>query len=86
MLVCATVGFFVRRRRQKMLKGSDSESEEENCTDLDRGVAAGPRRYTYHGLAAATSNFADDEKLGQGGFGSVYRGHLLLTKTAVRWR
>ena len=36
----------------------------------------GPRRYRYHELAAATSNFAEEEKLGRGGFGNVYRGSL----------
>ncbi|KAK6128739.1 LOW QUALITY PROTEIN: hypothetical protein DH2020_037522 [Rehmannia glutinosa] len=28
-------------------------------------------------LALATSNFSDDRKLGQGGFGGVYKGHLI---------
>jgi serine/threonine protein kinase len=37
----------------------------------------GSRRYLYHELATATSNFAEKNKLGQGGFGSVYKGHLL---------
>jgi len=36
----------------------------------------GPRRYRYHELAAATSNFAEEEKLGRGGFGNVYRRSL----------
>lgn len=27
-------------------------------------------------MAAATQNFAEERKLGQGGFGAVYRGHL----------
>lgn len=35
-----------------------------------------PRRFRYHELAEATNNFADDYKLGQGGFGTVYRGYL----------
>ncbi|XP_066360991.1 L-type lectin-domain containing receptor kinase IV.2-like [Miscanthus floridulus] len=32
--------------------------------------------FRYSELAAATSFFSDKEKLGQGGFGSVYRGYL----------
>uniref|UniRef100_I1QN34 Protein kinase domain-containing protein n=1 Tax=Oryza glaberrima TaxID=4538 RepID=I1QN34_ORYGL len=39
-------------------------------------VAAGPRLYEYGELAAATRDFAEEEKLGRGGFGSVYRGRL----------
>nr|CAB3452566.1 unnamed protein product [Digitaria exilis] len=36
----------------------------------------GPRGFDLHELAAATSNFADENKLGRGGFGSVYKGYL----------
>ncbi|RLN23034.1 L-type lectin-domain containing receptor kinase IX.1-like [Panicum miliaceum] len=39
-------------------------------------VESGPRRFRYAELAAATRNFAEDRKLGQGGFGAVYRGFL----------
>jgi serine/threonine protein kinase len=42
--------------------------------DFEKGT--GPRRFRYNDLAAATDNFSDDKKLGQGGFGSVYRGFL----------
>ncbi|TVU49164.1 hypothetical protein EJB05_00458, partial [Eragrostis curvula] len=36
----------------------------------------GPKRFSYDELAAATDNFSDHRKLGEGGFGSVYRGFL----------
>ncbi|KAF8663899.1 hypothetical protein HU200_055237 [Digitaria exilis] len=39
-------------------------------------VESGPRRFRYAELASATRNFAEDRKLGQGGFGAVYRGFL----------
>jgi serine/threonine protein kinase len=39
-------------------------------------VESEPRRFRYGQLAAATRNFTEDRKLGQGGFGSVYRGFL----------
>ncbi|KAF8731702.1 hypothetical protein HU200_015632 [Digitaria exilis] len=35
-----------------------------------------PRGFDLHELSAATSNFADENKLGRGGFGPVYRGYL----------
>ncbi|KAM3277299.1 hypothetical protein ACQJBY_045263 [Aegilops geniculata] len=35
-----------------------------------------PRRYRYAELAAATGNFAENQRIGQGGFGWVYRGFL----------
>ncbi|KQJ85893.1 hypothetical protein BRADI_4g02304v3 [Brachypodium distachyon] len=34
----------------------------------------GPKRFRYNELANATGNFADSGKLGEGGFGSVYKG------------
>uniref|UniRef100_A0A453JQ70 Protein kinase domain-containing protein n=1 Tax=Aegilops tauschii subsp. strangulata TaxID=200361 RepID=A0A453JQ70_AEGTS len=43
--------------------------------ELGQG-AAGPRRFSYDDLAAATGNFSEDRALGRGGFGSVYRGFL----------
>nr|GEV12944.1 L-type lectin-domain containing receptor kinase IX.1-like [Tanacetum cinerariifolium] len=42
--------------------------------DLERG--AGPKRFSFRDLALATNNFADDLKLGAGGFGCVYKGYL----------
>jgi hypothetical protein len=42
--------------------------------DFEKG--ARPKRFHYNDLAVATDNFSDDTKLGQGGFGSVYRGFL----------
>ncbi|KAE8784262.1 hypothetical protein D1007_42183 [Hordeum vulgare] len=85
LLVCAVVVLGWRghkKRRANQNNSSDSEEERVDRADLERGVAAGgPRRYMYHELVAATSNFAEEEKLGRGGFGSVYRGDLTLTPT-----
>ncbi|XP_020178481.1 L-type lectin-domain containing receptor kinase IX.1-like [Aegilops tauschii subsp. strangulata] len=85
LLVCAAV--VLRRRRKKMRANKDSQERCVNRADLERGVAAGgPRRYTYHELVAATKHFAEEEKLGRGGFGSVYRGHLTLTPATAGHR
>ncbi|KAG8056479.1 hypothetical protein GUJ93_ZPchr0002g23993 [Zizania palustris] len=59
----------------------DTESDDEQHdvddarAELERGVT-GPKRYHYRELADATSDFAEERKLGRGGFGSVYRGLL----------
>lgn len=37
---------------------------------------SGPKRFDYGQLAAATRDFSEEEKLGEGGFGAVYRGFL----------
>ncbi|XP_044443333.1 L-type lectin-domain containing receptor kinase IX.1-like [Triticum aestivum] len=87
LLVCAAAVLGWRRHQKRRAnEGSSSDSEEQfvDRASLERGVAAGgPKRYMYHELVAATSNFAEEEKLGRGGFGSVYRGHLTLTPAAA---
>lgn len=42
--------------------------------DFEKGTA--PKWFCYSDLAMATDNFFDDKKLGQGGFGSVYKEFL----------
>ncbi|XVF77618.1 hypothetical protein PTKIN_Ptkin14bG0060500 [Pterospermum kingtungense] len=48
--------------------------------DLERSA---PRRFSYKDLVLATNNFSDERKLGQGGFGAVYKGHLTESNTDV---
>jgi len=54
--------------------GGFSDEEPEMEDEFEKGT--GPKRFRCSELAVATGNFADDRKLGQGGFGSVYRGFL----------
>ena len=44
--------------------------------DNDFGKQIGPRKFSYNELARATSNFVEREKLGEGGFGGVYKGFI----------
>jgi hypothetical protein len=66
-------GFWKRNRR-------DAEAEEDLAFDryMDDEFQreTGPKRFSFNELAYATNNFNDDEKLGQGGFGGVYKGFL----------
>ncbi|KAF7045658.1 hypothetical protein CFC21_054742 [Triticum aestivum] len=68
-LLC-TVAILVYRRG----KWNSDGGEEHDQAEFERGV--GPRRYSYRELAAATKGFAEEEKLGHGGFGNVYQGSL----------
>ncbi|XP_015892161.1 L-type lectin-domain containing receptor kinase IX.1-like [Ziziphus jujuba] len=59
-----------------------NKREEENVLVLELSMdndferSSGARRFSYDELVAATNNFSEEEKLGQGGFGGVYRGFL----------
>ncbi|PIN26211.1 Serine/threonine protein kinase [Handroanthus impetiginosus] len=72
------VAFVVSRKYRDGNVKYKNNREAANLTsineDLERG--AGPRRFSYKDLALATNNFSDERKLGQGGFGGVYKGYL----------
>ncbi|GLT47425.1 hypothetical protein SLA2020_211240 [Shorea laevis] len=44
--------------------------------DDEFGNGMGAREFSYNELSKATKNFVEEEKLGEGGFGSVYKGFL----------
>ncbi|KAK9272925.1 hypothetical protein L1049_003304 [Liquidambar formosana] len=62
------------RQRQKRRETAETINLTSINDDLERG--AGPRRFSYTDLVLATSNFSNERKLGEGGFGGVYKGYL----------
>ncbi|GJM95204.1 hypothetical protein PR202_ga11912 [Eleusine coracana subsp. coracana] len=58
---------------------NDKPEMEDN--KFDKGT--GPKRFIYGELATATANFSDEHKIGESGFGSVYRGFLNEPPLAV---
>ena len=65
-----SIVMFALWKRNRRDKKDDHALDEE----FKRGTK--PRRFSYNELACATNDFNDKEKLGQGGFGGVYRGFL----------
>ncbi|XVF17397.1 hypothetical protein REPUB_Repub10bG0118600 [Reevesia pubescens] len=83
VLISGTVIVFMIWLQQKHVKRRAEETTNLTSMndDLERG--AGPRRFSYTDLASATNNFSEQRKLGEGGFGAVYRGYLPDLETTV---
>ncbi|XP_019439539.1 PREDICTED: cysteine-rich receptor-like protein kinase 2 [Lupinus angustifolius] len=69
-LVVILLTLFVCHRRSKKPKRAP-RGDILGATELK-----GPLNYKYRDLKAATKNFSDENKLGEGGFGDVYKGTL----------
>nr|XP_008352687.2 L-type lectin-domain containing receptor kinase IX.1-like [Malus domestica] len=59
--------------------GGSSDDEDPTVNDsideeFEKGT--GPKKFSYKKLARSTGNFDEGEKLGEGGFGGVYRGFI----------
>ncbi|KAF4386871.1 hypothetical protein F8388_006826 [Cannabis sativa] len=80
ILICGllAIWFILKRRAAKRME----EEEYDDSIDGEFGET-GPKRFTYRELNYATNNFSEEGKLGQGGFGGVYRGLLTESKTEV---
>ncbi|KAH0770691.1 hypothetical protein KY290_014672 [Solanum tuberosum] len=67
-IVCIPV-ILMKRRRKKLV------NKREGIRDDDTSSAES-LQYEFSTIRAATDNFSNDNKLGQGGFGPVYKGKL----------
>ncbi|XP_064975772.1 L-type lectin-domain containing receptor kinase IX.1-like [Musa acuminata AAA Group] len=87
MVMPSLLLFVLWRRRRKSRHRNAADREEDmdfdQTTDDDFMGNRGPKRFAYKELARATRNFSAEGKLGEGGFGSVYRGHLKDLKLDV---
>ncbi|KAM3701818.1 hypothetical protein ACJW31_05G204000 [Castanea mollissima] len=69
-------------KRNRRDKGEDDDVLDDSIDEeFERG--RGPKKFSYNELARATNDFNDKEKLGQGGFGAVYKGLLRDSNTYV---
>nr|ACR15163.1 B-lectin receptor kinase [Oryza sativa Indica Group] len=67
------IGFWIYKRKRHPPPSQDDAGSSEDDGFLQT-ISGAPVRFTYRELQDATSNFCN--KLGQGGFGSVYLGTL----------
>ncbi|KAK4711366.1 hypothetical protein R3W88_005879 [Solanum pinnatisectum] len=68
LIGCISV-MLMRRRKRKLVNKREG-------TSVDDTSIAESLQYDFSAISAATDNFSDANKLGQGGFGTVYKGKL----------
>ncbi|GLJ29198.1 hypothetical protein SUGI_0575890 [Cryptomeria japonica] len=71
IVMCVLFSIAKKKRR---LGSVNKQTGEDNEIEIDMLVDKGPRRYKLEDLKAGTNNFSETLKLGQGGFGGVYKG------------
>lgn len=82
LIIGGCIGYevFLWWKRRKRSEDRDQEALGFH-DDLERG--AGPRRFSYTDLVVATNNFSSERKLGEGGFGAVYKGYINELDTTI---
>ncbi|XP_024932083.3 L-type lectin-domain containing receptor kinase IX.1-like [Ziziphus jujuba] len=73
--------WFVWRRRAR--RNKEIKEAYDASMDVEFQKGTGPKRFMYHELSRATNNFAHEGKLGEGGFGGVYKGLLAESNMEV---
>ncbi|XP_059447629.1 L-type lectin-domain containing receptor kinase IX.1-like [Corylus avellana] len=71
-------GFWKRNKRE-----TEEHLAFDRSMDDEFQRETGPNKFSFNELAHATNNFNDEEKLGQGGFGGVYKGFLRESNSFV---
>ncbi|VAI02154.1 unnamed protein product [Triticum turgidum subsp. durum] len=87
LLLSTAVGVLLwRSRRQERSADDDDDGDDEDPWPIDEDLesGSGPRPFQLSKLTAATRNFSEETKLGQGASGSVYRGRVDELDVAIK--
>ncbi|WOG82685.1 hypothetical protein DCAR_0101851 [Daucus carota subsp. sativus] len=74
ILVLAVAFLWFKSKKKK--KAVNNEEKDVSMVPYEFENETGPKKYSYETLSTSTKNFAEAEKIGQGGFGGVYKGFL----------
>jgi serine/threonine protein kinase len=67
---------WLMKRKKRARGGGDEDLGFDLSMDDEFERGTGPKKFSYKELVRATNNFAEENKLGEGGFGGVYKGFL----------
>jgi hypothetical protein len=81
-VVGAAVLAYVCVVERRKVHGDDGNSSSAITGTMIRSLAGGPREFEYREIRKATNNFDEKMKLGQGGYGVVYRGVVVGDHTS----
>ncbi|KAK4858395.1 hypothetical protein QYF36_015709 [Acer negundo] len=73
-LLVSSAYVFLRKRKAKQDTQDIKSNQGGNCVDEIDSMES--LQFNFSTIKAATNDFLDDNKLGQGGFGAVYKGRL----------
>ncbi|PON77091.1 GPCR kinase [Parasponia andersonii] len=68
--LCLVLGLLLRLRKAKLAKARDDQASEEGHHKVQHQIVA------YGEIRRATGNFSDENLIGKGSFGSVYKGYV----------
>jgi len=71
------------KRKKRARGGGDEDLGFDLSMDDEFERGTGPKKFSYKELVRATNNFAEENKLGEGGFGGVYKGFLIEMNSYV---
>ncbi|GJY97851.1 L-type lectin-domain containing receptor kinase IX.1-like protein, partial [Tanacetum coccineum] len=72
---------WMRKKKTREVEAKETGFDIEMDNEFEMGIM--PNRFTYHELARATGDFVENEKLGEGGYGGVYRGFMKDSKMFI---
>ncbi|XP_021719600.1 cysteine-rich receptor-like protein kinase 10 isoform X1 [Chenopodium quinoa] len=76
LLIVLAIGFYLLFRRRKSWIKFGAASVFHRRDDSDESTSLVSLQFDFRTIKVATNNFSDDNKLGRGGFGTVYKGRL----------
>ncbi|XP_043698278.1 G-type lectin S-receptor-like serine/threonine-protein kinase At4g27290 [Telopea speciosissima] len=79
ILLLGSVGWYLVQRKRRPKRVGELNNQENNDKDRDENLEEDLELplFDFHTILAATDNFSDRNKIGEGGFGPVYKGELV---------